>query len=202
LGTLTDWNECYRDGNTPWEKGSAAPPLLSWLERYGPLSGDILVPGCGFGRDVRAIARVSTGARVIGIDIAPLALERAAQFPQSGNENYLLGDLFCLPPEFAGRFDWVFEHTCFCAIAPNQRSDYVQAVTAALRPSAQMLGIFFLNPWDPGEAPPEGGPPFGVSITELTELFLPKFDLVLEERPEISYPGREGREILWWLRKR
>jgi methyl halide transferase len=199
---LTDWNECYRAGDVPWEKGSAAPPLLSWLERYGPLSGDILVPGCGFGHDVRAIARASTNARVIGLDIAPLAVEQAAQFPRTGNENYLLGDLFRLPPEFVSRFDWVFEHTCFCAISPDRRYDYVRAVTTALRPSAQILGIFYLNPWDPGEAPPEGGPPFEVSISELNDLFLPGFELMREERPEISYPGREGREILWWLRKR
>jgi methyl halide transferase len=197
-----DWNDYYRAGDIPWEKGSAAPPLIFWLQRHGPLTGDVLVPGCGFGHDVREIARMSSNARVVGLDIAPLALERARRFPQSGNESYFLGDLFSLPQEFAGRFDWVFEHTCFCAISPKQRSDYVRAIVAALRPSAQFLGIFYLDPWDPGEAPPEGGPPFGVSIIELNEFFLAEFDLVLEERPETSYPGREGREILWWLRKR
>jgi hypothetical protein len=108
-----------------------------------------------------------------------------------------------LPAELVGAFDWVFEHTCFCAISPGQRADYVHAVATALRRSGHVLGIFFLDPWDPGEeAPPEGGPPFGISTEELDELFLPDFRLLEQERPKTSYAGREGREILWLLRKR
>jgi methyl halide transferase len=199
---VTDWNERYKVGDTPWEKGAAAPPLLSWIARYGPPTGEILVPGCGLGHDVRAIARASEDARVIGLDLAPEALARAKQYPQSGKESYICGDLFRLPPELTGRFDWVFEHTCFCAILPEQRADYVGALTTALRGSGQILGIFYLNPWDPGEAPPEGGPPFGVSLEELNHLFLPQFQLLQEEQPTTSYAGREGREILRLFRKR
>jgi SAM-dependent methyltransferase len=199
---VTDWNELYKSGETPWEKGAAAPPLLSWIERSQPLAGDILVPGCGFGHDVRAIAAASPDARVVGLDIAPEALEQAKRFPRTGNESYFRGDLFGLPPELGNRFDWVFEHTCFCAILPEQRADYVRAIAAALREAGQILGIFYLNPWDPGEAPPGGGPPFGILIEELDALFSPHFQLLQEERPAVSYAGREGREILRLLRKR
>ena len=200
---MTDWNELYKIGEMPWEKGAAAPPLLSWMARHSALTGDVLVPGCGFGHDVRAIAMASPDARVVGLDVAPLAVAQAKKYPKAGNESYLCADLFPLPAKLVGAFDWVFEHTCFCAISPGRRTDYVHAVATALRGSGQVLGIFFLDPWDPGEeAPPEGGPPFGVSIEELNEFFLPKFELVREERPKTSYPGREGREILRLLRKR
>jgi methyl halide transferase len=74
---VTDWNERYVLGDTPWEKGAPAPPLLSWMARYGPLNGDVLVPGCGLGHDVRAIAKASPDARVVGLDLAPEALVQA-----------------------------------------------------------------------------------------------------------------------------
>jgi SAM-dependent methyltransferase len=199
---VTDWNELYRIGEMPWEKGAAAPPLLSWMARHSALTGDVLVPGCGFGHDVRAIAMASPDARVVGLDVAPLALAQAKKYPQAGNESYICADLFRLPAKLVGAFDWIFEHTCFCVVLPAQRVDYVRAMATALRKSGQILAIFFLDPWDPGEAPPEGGPPFGVPTEELDALFLPEFQLLQEERPKTSYPGREGREILRLLGKR
>jgi len=166
------------------------------------MMGEILVPGCGFGHDVRAIASASLKALVVGLDIAPAALIQAKRYPLTGNERYICGDLFGLPSELTDRFDWVVEHTCFCTVLPQQRRDYVRAVSTALRESGRLLAIFFLNPWDPEEVPAEGGPPFGVSVDELNELFLSEFQLEAEERPTVSYPGREGREIVWLLRKR
>src|SRR5258708_12481440 len=162
----------------PWEKGAAAPPLLSWMARHSALTGDVLVPGCGLGHDVRAIAMASPDARVVGLDVAQLALAQAKKHPQAGNESYICADLFRLPAKLVGAFDWIFEHTCFCAVLPAQRVDYVRAMATALRKSGQILAIFFLDPWDPGEAPPEVGPHFVVSTQQLTTLFFPCFHLV------------------------
>ena len=77
---MTDWNERYVLGDTPWEKGASAPPLLAWMSRYGPLTGDVLVPGCGLGHDVRAIANASADARVVGLDLATEALVQAKKY--------------------------------------------------------------------------------------------------------------------------
>src|SRR5204863_4170732 len=103
-------------------------------------------------------------------------------------------DLFNLPAAWRASFDWVWEHTCFCAIQPAQRPVYVESVFEMLRPGGQLLAIFYL---DPGNDSPDEGPPFEVSIAELDRLFLPKFTLVREWLPEHSYKGREGRE---WMR--
>ena len=99
------------------------------------------------------------------------------------------------------RFDWVFEHTCFSALEPARRVDYVRAVTRALKPRGALLAIFFLNPWDPGEMPAEGGPPFEVTREELDSLFGTHFELVEELKPRRAYPEREGREIIRLLRR-
>lgn len=204
-----DWNARYAAGDTPWEKGAPAPPLLEWLEQrrsQGPergLNGHVLVPGCGSGHDARALAAAHPSARVVGLDLAPAALEQARSYPKMGNEAYLLGDFLALPAALRGRYDWIFEHTCFCAIDPARRADYVAAAAAALRPSGRLLAIFYLDPWNAGEPlPPGGGPPFGVSVSELDALFAPAFRLVEERRPTRAFPGREGRELLRVLEKK
>jgi SAM-dependent methyltransferase len=187
----TDWEAQYRNKDTPWEKGAPSPGLVDFLAGE-PLRGRVLVPGCGFGHDVRALA--ATADEVVGLDIARLAIEGAQHFPKVGQERYFLGNLFDPPPDLRGAFDWVFEHTCFCAIDPSQRPTYVEAVASALKPGGQILAIFYL---DPGNDSPDEGPPFEVSIAELDRLFLPRFKLVREWLPQRAYPGREGRE---WMR--
>jgi SAM-dependent methyltransferase len=196
-----DWEERYRSGDTPWEKGAPAPPLSEWLGSRGAMQGNVLVPGCGLGHDVRAIAAAAPTAHVVGLDVAASALERARRFERAGDERYELANLFDLPVELTNCFHWVFEHTCFCAIEPGDRPYYVRGVIRALRPHGALLAIFFLNPWDPGEAPEGGGPPFAVTREELDRLFGTSFELLEELRPRTAYPGREGREIVRLLRK-
>jgi len=184
-GMSVDWESRYQTGDMPWEKGAPSPGLVEYLKHNPPLDGRILVPGCGFGHDVRAISLPSN--EVTGIDIAPSAIR----------ETYRLADLFNLPPEFLGQFDWVWEHTCFCAIDPAMRRAYAQAVAGALRRDGRLLAVFYLNPDHAGE-----GPPFGVTPAELDAFFGDAFELEREWTPEKNHPGREGRERMRLLHKR
>lgn len=200
---MTDWEQHYLDDHTPWEKGAAAPPLLDWLDANpGRILGRVLAPGCGLGHDIRAIAAVCPEAEIIGLEISPTAIERAREFPVTGREHYELGDLFELPGEMRNAFDWIWEHTCFCAIDPELRDDYVRAVASALRPGGQLLGVFYLDPYDE-EHPPGGGPPHGSSVEELKTRFIESgpFEIFEEFVPESAYEGREGRELILRLRK-
>jgi SAM-dependent methyltransferase len=191
-----DWEARYLADDMPWEKGAPAPPLVDWLAR-NQIPGLVLVPGCGSGHDVRELARA--GAEPIGIDIAPSAITRAESLPRAGSERYRVENLFALPPELTGVFDWAFEHTCFCAIDPKRRADYAAAIAAALKPHGRLLAIFYL---DPGHAHPGDGPPFGVTRAELDTLFTPQFETLEEYVPSIAYPGREGRELVRVMRRR
>ena len=185
---MTDWNRRYEEKDTPWDKGEAHPVLRDMLA-HGALSGRVLVPGCGTGHDVRALAR--RGLQVVGLDLAPLALDLARRHAPVADEAYMLGDLFHLPPECRSAFDGVFEHTCFCAIDPRRRADYVAAVRNVLRPGGCLFAVFFVDPGNDGD-----GPPFGCTTAELDQLFSPNFRLV-EEHAEIpTYAEREGRELL------
>jgi SAM-dependent methyltransferase len=199
---MTDWDERWRQGDTPWEKGYAAPPLTEYLE-----SGEatellharrVLVPGCGSGNDVRELARHGIGAT--GLDLSAAAVERARQETPAGREDYLCGDLFESDWRIGREFDAVFEHTCFCAIPPSLRPAYAKAMGEILQVGGHLVGVFFLTPWDPGEA--ENGPPFAASREEIMTLFAPWFELKKGRVPDRAYPGREGREWLAVLERR
>lgn len=198
---MTDWENRYQVGDMPWEKGRPAPPLLELLEKmdagmWG--DGPILVPGCGYGHDVRALGVL--GVPVVGVDLSETAVERAREFPQVAVEIYEKGDF--LDPAWSGgrKFSAIWEHTCFCAIDPADRGRYAEAVAACLSVGGLLAGVFFLNPFDSGED--ATGPPFGTTVTELGDWFSPYFDLVGQWLPERSYPGREGREWLGLFRKK
>ncbi|MDF1752829.1 MAG: methyltransferase domain-containing protein [Verrucomicrobiales bacterium] len=197
-----DWDELYQDGIKPWDKGTAAPPLLDWMNRNPQkLSGKIMVPGCGLGHDVRAIADVCPVAEVLGIDISGTALQEAAAFAKSGAERYEELDLFDLPGVHHQSFDWIWEHTCFCAIDPERRDDYVEAVHRALKPDGELLGIFYLDPYDEDHQP-GGGPPHGTSVAELESRFVGsgRFEITEKYVPEVSYRGRAGLELMLRLK--
>ncbi len=105
------------------------------------------------------------------------------------NAQFRLADFLRDPAPFP--FEWIFEHTLFCAIQPNERDDYVRAVLRWLKPGGQYLAVNYL-------IPDEDGPPFGTTREELLRRFSPHFDLIKEWVPR-SYPNRTGLELmLWW----
>ena len=79
---MNPWEDRYQDGETHWDKGEATPCLLQWLESEtasGLTRGRVLVPGCGFGHDVRAWAEA--GFEAHGLDIAPSAVRGRGRKP-------------------------------------------------------------------------------------------------------------------------
>ena len=198
-----DWEQHYRDGVTPWDKAAPAPGLLDFLASANPaVQGNVIVPGCGLGHDVRALAISNGRPQVLGLDVSTSAVEAAYDVPAAAGECYAVGDWFDLKPNWLGAFDWIWEHTCFCAIEPEMRAAYVESAHAALCPVGQLLGVFYLDPYD-DEHQPGGGPPHGVEEEELEELFAGSGRFAIEEkwRPESAYPGREGLELMMRLRR-
>lgn len=191
-----DWEQHYLDNHTPWDKGAPAPPLLDWIENNPDvIFGKVLVPGCGVGHDCRPIAEMTSATEVLGIDIASEAVKRADQNVVSEKNRYELADLFHLSPEYQQSFDWVWEHTCFCAIDPSLRDEYVRAVHGALRENGTLLAVFYLDPYDE-EHRPGDGPPHGTSLWELNDRFVGSgcFRELESYVPDKCYAGRENLE--------
>lgn len=197
-----DWENHYLDNDTPWDKGTAAPPLLEWIKANpGIISGRVLIPGSGKGHDGVALAELTDATQVLGLDISPRAVELANLENGSDRFQSEVGDLFDLPVVHQSAFNWVWEHTCFCAIDPEMRDAYVEAVHLALKPEGQLLAVFYRDPYDEEHRPGEG-PPHGTSLEELVELFegSGRFQILESYVPETSYEGREGLEQVMRLR--
>lgn len=188
-----DWELRYQTRDMPWEKGAPSPGLVDFLATHCGLPGEtVCVPGCGTGHDVCAWAKA--GFRAYGYDIAPSAIclaTKRAQADGLGAEFRRADFLRDIPPF---PFDWVFEHTLFCAIQPGERELYTRAVRLWLKPGGQFLAVNYL-------IPDTDGPPFGTTRDELWVRFSPHFKLLKEWMPR-SYPNRTGLELMmWWQRK-
>jgi SAM-dependent methyltransferase len=141
---------------------------------------------------------VEHGLDAIGLDIAPTGLAEARELYPQFAERFRLGNFFDPPAELRGAFDIVLEHTCLCALPLTMRPDYRRAVDLALRRGGLLIGIWFINPaLDPGEE----GPPFGISVAELTALFGDDYEIVDDYVPDVAFPNRENRERLRVLRR-
>jgi len=193
-----NWDQRYLEGDTPWDKGTYTPALLEiFAKQVIPAGAEVLVPGCGFGHDAAAIS--NAGYNTTGMDIAESAV-KGARLAHKGVEGleFVLADLF--DPELSQkkRYGAVWEHTCYCAIMPERRGDYVEAVANLLGKDGLLIGVFFTKT----ELPEGEGPPFETSVEDVKRLFGDRFELLWEKAPDTTFPTREGCEwLMVWKRK-
>lgn len=195
-----NWDARYRDQDTPWDKGEPTPALVDLIadsEPTGSSWGRVLVIGCGCGHDAGAIAAAGEGIveSVTAIDLSETAVNLArAAYPAVDVQHQ---DLFDLPTDFAGAFDTVWEHTCFCAIHPHQRESYAHAVRRALKPGGQLIGLFFTIDEESRE-----GPPFKSTRAAIRAVFdaTGGFEEVEAVTPKRTFPKRVGQETLFRFR--
>jgi SAM-dependent methyltransferase len=197
VSTPTFWQALYDEGRDGWELGGPAPALAAWLDEGGAFppaesgaSARVAVPGAGRGHDARLIAR--GGARVAGFDWAPTAIAEARRLAAADRVDvaFEARDVFALAERYAGAFDGVWEYTCFCAIDPARRDEYVRVLHAILRPGGLLVACFY--PLRDGA----GGPPFPVARGEVEARLAGAFRIRSAAEPRRSPEQRRGLE---WL---
>jgi SAM-dependent methyltransferase len=187
------WEQRYQTKDMPWEKGAPSPGLVDFLAANPGLKrGTVAVPGCGTGHDAREFAKA--GFETFGFDLAPSAIRIANEMTAAAGlkASFQLADF--LKDEPPQKFDWLFEHTLYCAIQPEERDEYARAAVRWLKPGGTYLAVNYL-------IPDKDGPPFGTTRDEVWQRFSPQFELLAEWVPR-SYPNRTNLErMFWWRRK-
>lgn len=147
----TDWNDCYRDGNLPWDTGRPSSELQRVLDEnaIGPCRA--LDLGCGTGTNSVWLAQ--QGFDATGVDVAPLAIAQADKRAQAAGvkARFAVADVLDLP-DLDGPFAFFFDRGCYHAVRRAAPRQYAPAVARLLASGARglILAGNAREPHDPG----------------------------------------------------
>lgn len=167
------WNESYASGQLPWDTGQPEPLLVEYVTSGAVTPSPTLEIGAGTGTN--AIWMAEQGFDVLGVDVAPLAVERA-RTKMDGRALRcrfaswdFLATLLC-----DGPFQFVFDRGCFHVFdEPGERQRFAVKVAALLAPGGLWLSLIGST-----EGPPrEAGPPRR-SAREVTLAIEPALEIV------------------------
>lgn len=162
------WQERFAEGNMPWDRGEANPQLGAWLAAGALEPCRILVPGCGSGYEVAALAKA--GFDVTALDYAPVAIERTRQRLEAARLKAELIEADALGWQPARPYHAVYEQTCLCALYPDNWRAYADQLHRWLVPGGRLFALFvqLLRP-----AAADGaiqGPPYHCDINAMRAL--------------------------------
>ncbi|HEY3807379.1 MAG TPA: class I SAM-dependent methyltransferase [Kofleriaceae bacterium] len=150
-----DWNDSYVASSLPWDTGAPAPMLVAFVNAGSVAPGRTLEIGAGTGTN--AIWLAEHGFDVLGVDVAPRAIEMArAKVTKATAERcrFEVNDFLGEPP--AGTFSFVFDRGCFHVFdGADQRARFAANVARVLADGGVWLSLIGST-----EGPPrEFGPP-------------------------------------------
>lgn len=173
------WEERYDSNSTGWDLQRVSTPLKNYIDQLKETKLSILVPGCGYGHEVKYLVEQGfTNVSVIDISKQPIdSLEN-----ELGDKCKLIcGDFFT----HNDKYDLILEQTLFCAIPPSWRSKYVEKCASLLNEGGKLSGVLFNFPLT------EQGPPFGGGKKEYVPLFSKYFEIDIMETCKNSDENRE-----------
>jgi SAM-dependent methyltransferase len=163
------WEERFEQGNTPWDRGGPAPQLAEWLAAGELRPCRILVPGCGSGYEVAALA--AAGFEVTALDYARPALERTRAQLRAAGASAELVEADVLDWQPASAFDAVYEQTCLCALYPDRWREYADRLLRWLEPSGRLYALFMQFPRPAAAQGAIEGPPYHCDVNAMRALF-------------------------------
>jgi SAM-dependent methyltransferase len=149
-----DWNESYASEELPWDTGEPEPLLVEFVasERIRPTR----TMEIGAGTGTNAVWLAERGFEVLGIDLAPRAVERA-NAKLNGRAlacRFAPLDILAAAPE-GGPFEFVFDRGCFHVFdEPEERVEFAERVAAALAPGGLWLSLIGSTEGGPREIGP------------------------------------------------
>ena len=189
----TFWSDIYAGGQPNWDLAAPSPVLVDMLPRLKLPKSRILVLGCGEGHDAALFAEA--GHVVTAVDFSKEGLRRGKErYAHLSNLFFHESNIFDLPMDWNNSFDLVIEHTCFCAIAPDQRTEMVRLWRRMLHEQGQLMSVFYIME-------KRIGPPFGVTEWEIRKHLEKHFHFLFWSRWRQSIESRQGRELFVLAKK-
>jgi methyl halide transferase len=145
------WNDRYQTGDIPWDTGIPSSELQQMIRAHKVLPCRALELGCGTGSNSVWLAQ--QGFEVVGLDIAPVALDQARKRARDAGVSiqFLEADVLA-PPDLGAPFGFFFDRGCYHAVRRDKPTAYAPAVARLLSPGA--LGLVLAGnarePHDPG----------------------------------------------------
>lgn len=166
--TIDFWQRRFESGQTPWDRGAPHPQLAVWLDA-GLLRPEhqVLVPGCGSGHELLALAQAGIAAQ--GLDYAPAAVARARERLAGLTATVEQADVLHWQPRVA--LDRVYEQTCLCALHPDHWLSYARQLRGWLKPGGLLLALFMQLRRDSAAQGFIEGPPYHCDINAMRALF-------------------------------
>jgi SAM-dependent methyltransferase len=126
--------------NIPWARGDVNPLLRTYLEDTTQShKGRALVVGCGLGDDAHAL--FEAGYEVLAIDVSQTALDIAKERSNGLSIVYEKQDIFDMPTNYNGYFDFVFEALTIQSLPVKFREKMIEAVANTLAPKGRLLVV-------------------------------------------------------------
>jgi SAM-dependent methyltransferase len=191
MSELDHWEGRYREGQTPWDTGQPSSELQRVVaaEKIAPCGA--LELGCGTGTN--AVWLAQQGFDVTGLDLSPLAIERARQRAADAGVRveFLAANLLQSVP-VQGPFRFFFDRGCYHAVRRIDARPYFENVERLTEPGA--LGLVLAgNAREPGQP----GPPV-VTEEEIRAEWGRGFEVVaLREFRFDETAGVPGRPLGW-----
>jgi 2-polyprenyl-3-methyl-5-hydroxy-6-metoxy-1,4-benzoquinol methylase len=120
----------------PWAKMRTDPFLEEYLQQNLG-EGKAIVIGCGLGDD--AIALDEAGFDVTAIDVSKTAIDWCKERFDYTDVDFKVQDIFELPEEMLGQYDFVFESLTIQSLPLEFRNKIIGAISSLLAPRAKVL---------------------------------------------------------------
>src|SRR4051794_20344929 len=135
------WDASYHDGPAPWDTGRPQPAIAR-LASEGGFSGAVLDAGCGTGENALHVA--SLGLAVLGVDVAPTALQIAREKAAARG---IEADFAACDALHLDRLDRVFDTVLDCglfhALDGDERRAYVASLASVTERGSKLHVLCF-----------------------------------------------------------